>query len=210
MVNIETILFRFILVFILSFIFGIGRQKSHKPVGFGTFIFVALGACSLALIAIEFRPDDPLPLLGAIVTGIGFLGAGALIKTSDKIFGFTSAATIWIFAIFGLTIGTGEYLIGIIIYLLIGVVIIYDSHLEKKGMGSYQKKLMITTNKIIGEKEIKNILTNTTKHKLNSIEVDKKNKKISFIYLIEGTKEQINKIPKELFEKDWFETCKVE
>ena len=69
---------------------------------------------------------------------------------------------------------------------------------------------MITTNKIIGEKEIKNILTNTTKHKLNSIEVDKKNKKISFIYLIEGTKEQINKIPKELFEKDWFETCKVE
>lgn len=208
--SIETILFRFALIFVLSFVFGIGRQKSHKPIGFGTFIFVSVGACSLAMVAINFRPDDPLPLLGAIVTGIGFLGAGALIRNSDKISGFTSAATIWIFAIFGLIIGVGNYIMGILIYLLIGIVVTYDSYLEKRGMGSYQRKLVIITNKIINESDIKDILADTAKHKLISLEVDKRNKKILFNYLIEGTKEQINKIPKKLFAKDWFETCKVE
>ena len=44
--------------------------------------------------AVSLGFEDPIPLLGAIVTGIGFLGAGALIKTTDKIFGFTTAASI--------------------------------------------------------------------------------------------------------------------
>lgn len=213
-VSIQTTALRFLITFILSFIFGTWRQKSHKPVGFGTFVFVSVGSCSLAITALNLTSggtDNPLPLLGAIVTGIGFLGAGALIKTTDKIFGFTSAATIWLFAIFGLIIGVGEYLIGIIIYALVVIVVFYDIHLEKKGIGSYQKKVVITTNEIINENEIKEILsTNVSKYKMTFLEVDKNKKKISFIYLIEGTKEQINKIPKKLFEKEWFESCKIE
>ncbi len=213
-ISLQITLLRFFITFILSFLFGIWRQKSHKPVGFGTFVFVSVGSCALAITALNLAAvgaDNPLPLLSAIVTGIGFLGAGALIKTTDKIFGFTSAATIWLFAIFGLIIGVGEYLIGIIIYTLVGIVVFYDIHLEKKGIGSYQKKIVITTNEIISEKEIKEILSiNASKYKLTFLEVDKKNNKLSFTYLIEGTKEQINKIPKNLFEKDWFESCRIE
>lgn len=213
-ISLQITLLRFFITFILSFLFGIWRQKSHKPVGFGTFVFVSVGSCSLAITALNLAAvgvDNPLPLLSAIVTGIGFLGAGALIKTTDKIFGFTSAATIWLFAIFGLIIGVGEYLIGIIVYALIGIVVFYDIYLEKRGIGSYQKKIIITTNEIISEKEIKEILSiNASKYKLTFLEVDKKNNKLSFTYLIEGTKEQINKIPKNLFEKDWFESCKIE
>lgn len=211
MLDTWTIILRFMATFILSFLFGIERQKSHKPIGFGTFIFVASGSCALAITSVILGNDNPLPLLGAIVTGIGFLGAGALIKTTDKIFGFTSAATIWIFAIFGLLIGVGEYLVGIILYLLIWLVVLYDLHLEKRGAGSYQKKLSIVTNKIIKEKELTDVLLLClSKYKLNVFEIDKKNSKITFQYMIEGTKEQMNKLPKILYEKAWFESCKIE
>ncbi|MBU0756813.1 MAG: MgtC/SapB family protein [Nanoarchaeota archaeon] len=202
---------RIAVTFILAFIFGIERQKSHKPIGFGTFIFVSTGACALAITAINLSSDNPLGLLSAIVTGIGFLGAGALMKTTDRIFGFTSASTIWLFAIFGLVIGVGEYAIGMILYSLIWVVVLYDLNLEKKGRGSYQKRIMISTNKIISEKEIKDILLVSTKlFKLISLEVEKTKKRIIFIYQIEGNKDQINKIPNKLYEKDWFDSCRIE
>jgi putative Mg2+ transporter-C (MgtC) family protein len=207
------ILLRLIFTFALSFIFGIDRQRSHKPIGFGTFIFVSVGACGLAITATIIDPQNPLPLLGAVVTGIGFLGAGALIKTSDKTFGFTTAASIWLFAIFGLITGVGEYLIGFSIYILIWVVILFDKFFEKQGVGYYQKRLIVNTNKIIDEIEIRNLLlllVGTKKYRFISVDVDRKNDKISITYLIEGTAEEIRRIPNALFEKDWFDSCKIE
>ncbi len=208
----SVILLRLIITFVLSLIFGIERQRSHKPIGFGAFIFVSVGACGLAITATIIDLENPLPLLGAIVTGIGFLGAGALIKTNDKTFGFTTAASIWVFAIFGIATGVGEYFIGISIYTLTWIVIFFDKLYEKKGMGYYQKKLIINTNRIIDEIEIKNQLLSvgSKRSKFISIDVDKKNSKISITYLIEGTAEEIYRIPETLFEKDWFDSCKIE
>ena len=204
-------LLRFGITLVLSLIFGLERQKSHKPVGFGAFIFVAVGSCGLALTAMNILSENPAPLLGAIVTGIGFLGAGALIKTPDRIFGVTTAAAIWVFAIFGLLVGVGEYLISILVYISVWWIVLFDRHLERKGIGSYQKKLVIKTNKIIEDKELKSLLDeSTTKHKIISVELDKKGKGIVMTYLIEGTKEDINKIPKKIFEKDWFDYCRIE
>ncbi|MCZ7382985.1 MAG: MgtC/SapB family protein, partial [Candidatus Methanoperedens sp.] len=184
----SVILLRLIITFVLSLIFGIERQRSHKPIGFGAFIFVSVGACGLAITATIIDLENPLPLLGAIVTGIGFLGAGALIKTNDKTFGFTTAASIWVFAIFGIATGVGEYFIGISIYILTWIVIFFDKLYEKKGMGYYQKKMIINTNRIIDEIEIKNQLLSvgSKRSKFISIDVDKKNSKISITYLIEG------------------------
>jgi putative Mg2+ transporter-C (MgtC) family protein len=90
---------RFALTFLIAFAFGYARQRGHKPIGFGTFIFVATGACALALTAVNRAPANPLPLLAAVVTGIGFLGAGALIRSGDQIKGFKSAASIYLSAI---------------------------------------------------------------------------------------------------------------
>ncbi|MDO9097883.1 MAG: MgtC/SapB family protein [Candidatus Methanoperedens sp.] len=210
--EISVILLRLIITFVLSLIFGIERQRSHKPIGFGAFIFVSVGACGLAITATVIDIENSLPLLGAIVTGIGFLGAGALIKTNDKTFGFTTAASIWVFAIFGIATGVGQYFIGISIYILTWIVILCDKLYEKKGIGHYQKKLIINTNRIIDEIEIKNQLLSagSKRTKFISIDVDKKNDKITITYLIEGTAEEIYKIPKTLFEKDWLESCKIE
>lgn len=209
--DVTIVLARFIITFILTLVFGIERQRWHKPIGFGTFTFVSVGSCALGITAITLYAENPLPLLGSIITGIGFLGAGALIRTSDKIFGFTSAASIWIFAVFGLVIGVGEYVIGMAIYVIVWTIIFIDRLFERKGIGSYQKKITISTNKIIGEDEIeRQILTGLKRYKLISIEADKKNNRLTIVLLVEGTKTEINKIPRQLFEQKWFDSCKVE
>ncbi len=205
------ILLQLFATFLFSFLFGFERQRAHKPVGFGTYVFVATGACALAIAGTILAPGNSLPLLGSIITGIGFLGAGALIRTSDKIFGFMSAAAIWLFAIFGLLIGTGQYFIAGIVYAIVWLVVLYDLRLECRGVGSYQRRLVLTTNRIINQKEVKTMLLLATKnHKLISVEIDKGGKKLTFIYLIEGGKEAINAIPEKLYEKEWLESCKIE
>jgi len=205
-----TIIIRFAIVFVLSAILGIERQRAHKPVSFGTFVFVAIGSCALVIVTTIIDFNSRILVLGSIVTGIGFLGAGALIRNNDKIFGFTTAASIWILAIFGIVIGIGQYLEGIIIYILIWVVLIIDNILEEKGIGLYQRKITINTNKIINEKEIISLINGSAKKKLINIHLDKANNKLSLTYLIAGKKEDINSIPQKLFDKSWFESFKVE
>ena len=205
-----TIVTRFLIVFILASLFGFERQRAHKPVSFGTFIFVSLGSCALAITATSIDIDNRIIILGSIVTGIGFLGAGALIRNNDKIFGFTTAASIWIIAIFGLIIGVGEYLTGILIYIAMLIVVVIDKLLEDKGVGTYQKKITVNTNRIINEKEIVSLINGSTRKKLININVDKKANKLSLTYLIAGKKEDINSIPQKLFDKPWFESFKVE
>ncbi|MFH1126555.1 MAG: MgtC/SapB family protein [archaeon] len=207
--EISVVVLRFVITFVLSLLFGVDRQRAHKPIGFGTFIFVAVGSCGLAITAINLSPEAPLPLLSGIITGVGFLGAGALIKTTDKIFGFTSAASIWIFSIFGLLIGVGEYDVGIILYVLIWFVLIFDTILERKGIGSYQKKVHVITNMVINEREIKTLI-GTKRCKLISTDIDKKNNKMAVSYLVEGTRDDINAMPLKLFRKEWFDSCKIE
>ncbi len=132
------------LTLLLGFIYGYERQRARKPIGFGTFIFVSTGACSLAIIAMSLPERNTVPLLASIVTGIGFLGAGALIRTGEKIQGFTSAALIWLFSIFGLSVGVGEYTLALSLYGIIWLVSITDHSFQKRGIGAYKKQLRLT------------------------------------------------------------------
>ena len=205
-----TLATRFFIVFSLALVFGLERQKAHKPVSFGTFVFVAIGSCALVIVTTIIDINSRILVLGSIVTGIGFLGAGALIRNNDKIFGFTTAASIWILAIFGIVIGIGQYLEGIMIYSLVWIVLIIDNVLEEKGVGLYQRKITVNTNKIINEKEIISLINGSARKKLVSIHLDKANNKMSLTYLISGKKDDINSIPQKLFDKPWFESFRVE
>lgn len=202
---------KFAIVFLAASLFGLQRQRAHKPIGFGTYVFVAIGGCAAAVIALDFTPENPLPILSAIMTGIGFLGAGALIKTSDKVMGFSSAATIWLFAIFGAITGFGEYMLGTIIYILTWGVILVDRYLEAKAIGAYQIKLTIKTCRLLPEKEInKEIMLLTKKHKLMEIHIDKKEETMTLNYIVEGAKTELNKLPDKLYSKEWFQSAKIE
>ena len=181
-----------LLILGMAFAFGLERQYSHKPVGFGTFIFVGIGSTALGLVSVSFDGQNPLPLLGSIVTGIGFLGAGAMIKSGDKIFGVTTAASIWAFAIIGLLVGTGFTQLAIALYATMWVVIGIDWYLRVQNIGSYQKHLEMTVKGSWDQKPIAHVLAKyVSKFQLLDIKIDKEKEHITTIYLVQGHKEKL-------------------
>ncbi|MEK6828756.1 MAG: MgtC/SapB family protein [Nanoarchaeota archaeon] len=202
------ILLRFGITFFLSLVFALERQRAHNPVGFGTFNFVAVGSCSLGITAMLISTESPFGLLSAIVTGIGFLGAGALIKSNDRVFGFTTAASIWIMAIFGLTVGIGDYFIGGILYLSIWLIMGVDRILEARGIGTYQKRIVIVTNRMVDEKEIRKNF-DVRKCQIDHLAINKKENKLMVSYIVKGSKEELLPIPSNLYNKPWFESMKI-
>src|SRR3989442_10116287 len=109
MIDPTEVVFRLLFVFGLAFSVGLERQLHRKPVGLGTFIFVSMGAATLAILAITLEEDNPLPLLGGVITGIGFLGAGAPFRSNDRGFGFTPAPVVLAMAALRSAAGAGLY-----------------------------------------------------------------------------------------------------
>ena len=192
--SVQDIIIRISLTFVCALIFGIERQFSNKPIGFGTFIFVAIGSCGLAIAAVLLNSENPLPLLSGIVTGIGFLGAGALIKTSDRIFGFTSAASVWVFAIFGVCMGIGYFIIAASLYVLIWIIILADRIFEIHGLGLYRKKITLVMRRQYTKTEIKNMVA-AKKYKTLHIRFDKVSSLYTFVLIIESKKSKIDALP---------------
>jgi putative Mg2+ transporter-C (MgtC) family protein len=107
----------------LGGIIGFERELRDQPAGFRTHILVALGSCLFALVSaygfeglLGRHPDvvrfDPGRVASQIVTGIGFLGAGAIIRYGFTVRGLTTAASLWVVAAVGLAVALGEYLTG--------------------------------------------------------------------------------------------------
>lgn len=103
---------RLILGFVLSGIVGLEREVSLKPAGLRTHILVGLGSTLLTILSMNGFPGaDPSRVAASIIVGIGFLGAGTIIKTEQKVIGLTTAATLWIVASIGVATGAGFYLL---------------------------------------------------------------------------------------------------
>lgn len=172
---------------------------------------MSIGASAVAITSLELSGTNPLPLLSAIVTGIGFLGAGAMIKTSDKIFGVTTAAIIWLFTIFGLLIGVGEFIVGLTVYVMMWAAVGIDIILKEKGIGSYQRKVIICTTHSFSEKKLHLVLEQTCQRfKLLELSVDKEKNVVSRQYLIEGSETSINSIPSYLEKEKSFLRCTIQ
>ena len=92
---------------------GIERELRRKPAGLRTNILIALGSALFTTMSIELSHAGGTPdrLAANIVTGIGFLGAGAILRSGTSVHGMTTAATIWVNAAVGVAVGAGEYAI---------------------------------------------------------------------------------------------------
>ena len=108
---------RLVLSCIMGGIIGYERQMRHKSAGLRTNMLVALGACLIMLLSqalydnVEGKTNaDPARLAAQVVSGIGFLGAGASMKEGLTVTGLTTAATLWVVAGVGLAVGAGFYL----------------------------------------------------------------------------------------------------
>lgn len=107
------ILIKLILAVLLGGVIGIEREHKHRPAGLRTHILVCVGACLTMMIS-SFMVGEGLSTdvsrLGAqVISGIGFLGAGTILREGDRVRGLTTAATLWAIACVGLAIGIGYY-----------------------------------------------------------------------------------------------------
>lgn len=193
----QIVVLRFTLAFIASFAFGWMRQMRGKPIGFGTFIFLAQGSCALSLTAQHLAADNPLPLMSATVTGIGFLGAGALMRTGERVVGFTSAATIWAFAILGLCLGVGEYLIAALLYLSIWTVALFDLYMERRWIGSHQRKLELVVELGITDADLDDLGVRPL-GSAQTIQVDRTEATLTLTYLIHKEKGETDDLMRRL------------
>ena len=93
---------------------GLEREINGKPAGLRTNIIICLGAAAFTLVAQRLgldAPEAPGRVAAGIVTGVGFLGAGALIQEGSGVHGLTTAASIWLVASIGVACGMGYYLL---------------------------------------------------------------------------------------------------
>ncbi len=115
-------LIRILVAAILGAMLGLEREITQKPAGLRTHMLVAEGAALFMVGSIllseqvetgEFAVIDPTRIGSTIVTGVGFLGAGMILRSGGRIQGLTTAAGIWVAAAIGMLVGSGFYIIGI-------------------------------------------------------------------------------------------------
>lgn len=113
------VIFKLLIAFIIGGAVGFTRTISGKPAGMRTQMLICVGSALITAISIHLKdiyysPNaDPARLMAQIVTGIGFVGGGVILKADRKVIGVTTAAMIWVTAAIGIAIGSGMYLVSI-------------------------------------------------------------------------------------------------
>jgi len=102
---------RLLAAIVLGGAIGFERELRDKPAGFRTIILICVGACVFTIASQRIGAPDlnTTRIAAQIVSGIGFLGAGAILRNRNSVFGLTTAATIWAVAAIGMAVGFGEF-----------------------------------------------------------------------------------------------------
>lgn len=138
-INVQTIAVRMVLSMILGGVLGLEREARKQNAGLRTNIIICLGSTLLMLLSIyipqtfsDFQNGDPGRIAAQVVSGIGFLGAGAIFRLGGSTRGLTTAATIWAVAAVGLAVGAGMYIGAIIGTCILLFVLIILGKIEGK------------------------------------------------------------------------------
>lgn len=142
---------RLVLSTIIGGLIGMEREVSNRPAGLRTHVLVTLGSTLVMLVSIDgfhnaganIRVGDPARLAAQVISGVGFLGAGTIMRTGGSVKGLTTAASLWVCAGIGLAIGSGYYMGGLLTAAIVLVTLMSLRIIEKKGIGSKYRTLEI-------------------------------------------------------------------
>ncbi len=160
-VNTLSSVYKLLLSMILGCLVGYQRKKRGQTAGVRTFSLIAMGA-TLAMILSIYVPQeylglkngDPGRIAAQVVTGIGFLGAGAIIQMKGSVRGLTTAAGIWMVATIGMAVGVGMYWISLIATLMILFVLAQLERFERHiNMGNEARIIRVRVNGIVDDIE---------------------------------------------------------
>ena len=149
-------MFRILLAMLLGGIIGAERERKNRSAGFRTHILVTVGSCMFMIVSISMpmmistMPNgivnnaDPGRIAAQVVSGIGFLGAGAIMQDKGKVRGLTTAASLWVVAAIGLAIGAGMYFSAIsttfFLFLILSVFAKFEEKTMRKAKAKAEKK----------------------------------------------------------------------
>ncbi len=140
------LLVKLLLAVLLGGLIGLEREHDRRPAGLRTNIMICVGATMFGVIAVNYFPhsDDVSRMWQNVLTGIGFLGAGAVFKDEGTVRGLTTAATVWAVAALGLAIAAGFYFFAIASEIVILVTLFGLRRLEHH-MGMRQREARAIT-----------------------------------------------------------------
>lgn len=124
---------------LIGAVIGMEREYTHRPAGLRTHVLVALGACVVSITgemlfshyaALGATPD-PARLSAQVITGVGFLGAGTIMKEGPSVKGLTTAASVWAVACLGIAAGFGHYAVALVGMVLILITLTLLEHLQQ-------------------------------------------------------------------------------
>ena len=170
---------RLLLGAVIGGIIGYERQVHGRPAGFRTHILVCV-ACVLLMNASGYYHSlgvsepaylraDPGRIAAGAITGVGFIGAGVVLRTGFSIQGLTTAATIWMVSAIGLAVGEGLYLAGIVTTGITMFALVVLRRIESRMPKLYSRVLTIVTGDNVEEDDIIAVLT---KHDVHISNVD--------------------------------------
>ena len=142
---------RLVVAAVLGGVVGLERQQRHKSAGLRTHILVSLGSCLVMILSYKLyigvqglTNADPARLAAQVVSGIGFLGAGTIMKEGLTIKGLTTAASLWVVAGVGLAVGAGQYVGAVATTILAVLSLTYLPKFERLyGCGPSQAALAV-------------------------------------------------------------------
>lgn len=163
---------------LLGSLLGLEREYQNKPAGFRTIALICVGATLFTILSQKLGAPNSVDRVAAnIITGIGFIGAGVIFKNNTNVFGLTTAATIWVAAGLGMAVGSGEYVLAVIVLIVVLVILSLFEYLQERIDVFYKRRLYFITFTIINydkniEKELKHrkIRFKKIKEKRNKME----------------------------------------
>lgn len=171
-ITLHTASVRLLVSFLLGAVVGVERQARRREAGLRTFALICLGSTLAMLLSIwipqtypDFLNGDPGRIAAQVLTGIGFLGAGAIIQSNGSVYGLTTAACIWVVAVIGLAVGAGMYSEAVIVTVLTVSILVSLEKLERKMLLSGVNK-MLTIKCTTSNPDLKTIRETILSHKV--------------------------------------------
>jgi putative Mg2+ transporter-C (MgtC) family protein len=176
----------------LGAIIGLERELSHKPAGLRTNMFICFGAALFTVLSLRMGVEGERTRIASnIVQGVGFLGAGAILRERGSVIGLTTAATIFVVASIGMAAGAGEYLLAVfstmVILLSLQVLGYLETKLNLKPVpmtyevkGTRAEDLLDAVNEVLDESE----------HPMQSVKVSTLGDHARVLFTLSGTRKE--------------------
>lgn len=148
--SVYEIIFKLALACILGALIGLERESLNRPAGLRTYTLVCVGSTLAMIVSIDIYMQyyqtvnaDPGRIAAQVISGIGFLGAGTIMREGASVRGLTTAAGLWVVACIGLAVGVGLYIPAVVTTILILFVLIYFIRFEQFFTGLREYKGLV-------------------------------------------------------------------